>query len=68
MEGVRVVATAPFYDMDAHAMYEADVWKGDDKQRFYRVASDRPYHYLGSARTYYLIGEAFGKDMVDMTR
>jgi hypothetical protein len=63
-----VVATWPFYDMDAHAMYEADVWKGEEKERFYRIASDRPYHYLGSGRTYFLIGEAFGESILSMER
>ena len=40
--------------------------KQHDKDRFYAIASDRPYHYLGSAKTYYLMGWAFGKGMVEL--
>ena len=28
--------------------------------------SDRPYHYFGSGKTFYLIGEAFGRAMVEL--
>lgn len=55
------------YDLKAHEMYEKNVWKDpENKDKFYRVAADRPYHYLGSGKTYYLMGRAFGEAMVEM--
>ena len=63
---VRFVRTAEYYDRIAHELYEQDVWKGPSKERFYRIASDRPYHYLGSGRTQFLMGKAFADAMVQM--
>ena len=63
---VRFVRTAPFYDPVADELFRHDVWKGPDKDRFYRIASDRPYHYLGSGKTYYLMGRAFGEGMLEL--
>ena len=45
-----------------------DVWKGEEKERFYRIASDRPYHYLGSGKIYYLMGHAFGEGMIELLK
>ncbi|MCH2160734.1 MAG: sialate O-acetylesterase [Phycisphaerales bacterium] len=64
---VRFVETAKFWDPIAQEMYDEDVWKGEDKARFYRIASDRPYHYLGSGKIYFLMGHAFGTEMVEAT-
>ena len=36
------------------------------KQEYERSASDRPYHYHGSAETFYLMGAAFGRAMVEL--
>ena len=67
LEGnVLFVQTGRFYDTFAHKLYEEDVWKGPDKERFYRIASDRPYHYLGSGKTFLLMGHAFGKGMIEL--
>ncbi|MHC5004936.1 MAG: sialate O-acetylesterase [Planctomycetota bacterium] len=66
LAGVRFVRTSPYYDRLAHELYEQDVWKGPEKERFYRIASDRPYHYLGSGKTYFLMGWAFGEAMLEM--
>ena len=63
---VRFVRTAPYWDERAHELYRQDVWKGPDKERFYRIASDRPYHYLGSGRIYYLIGHALGVELLQV--
>lgn len=63
---VKLVRTAEFYDRIAHDLYEKDVWKGPSKERFYRIASDRPYHYLGSGKTQFLMGKAFGDAMIEM--
>ena len=58
--------TADVYDLHAHELFEQGAWKGEDKDRYYRIASDRPYHYLGSAKIYYLMGHAFGEAMVEL--
>ena len=34
------------------------------KAKWESKASDRPYHYYGSGRTFYLMGDAFGRAMV----
>ena len=39
-------------------------WKGSEAQR--AVGNDRPYHYLGSGKTYYLKGQAFGNAMLQL--
>lgn len=64
---VRFVKTAQFWDPVAQQMYDEDVWKGEEKERFYKIASDRPYHYLGSGKIYFLMGHAFGEEMVEAT-
>ena len=58
--------TAPYYDQQAHQLFEDDVWKGPEKDRYYEIASDRPYHYLGSGKIYFLMGHAFGQDMLKL--
>ena len=63
---VKFVRTAEFYDRIAHDLYEKDVWKSLSKERFYRIASDRPYHYLGSGKTQFLMGKSFGDAMIEM--
>ena len=63
---VTFVRTAEYDDRMAHDLYEKDVWKGPSKDRFYRIASDRPYHYLGSEKTQFLMGKAFGDAMIEM--
>ncbi len=64
---VKFVTTANHYDMKAHALYLQGVWKDpEQRHRFYDVASDRPYHYLGSGKTYYLIGKALAQSMLEL--
>jgi hypothetical protein len=60
---VTFVPTAEFYDTNAHELYEKGFWKGTDEQKaqWEAVGNDRPYHYLGSGKTYYLKGVAFGE-------
>ncbi|MCZ6599050.1 MAG: sialate O-acetylesterase [Planctomycetota bacterium] len=36
------------------------------KDEYERSASDRPYHYHGSAKTFYLMGDAFGRAMLEL--
>jgi len=42
-------------------------WEGH-KEEWERIASDRPYHYYGSGRTFYLMGESFGQAMVELLK
>ncbi|WP_417849815.1 sialate O-acetylesterase [Thalassoglobus sp.] len=59
---VIFVPTAEYYDTAAHELYLKEYWKGTDEQKakWMKVGNDRPYHYLGSGKTYYLKGVAFG--------
>ena len=63
---VRYVSTAPYWDKQAATLREKGVWKGPDWPRFYNVASEGGYHYLGSAKTMIKIGDAFAKTMLTM--
>ncbi|MGE4620420.1 MAG: sialate O-acetylesterase [Planctomycetota bacterium] len=64
---VKLVRTSPYWDWEADKMYRDDVWKKEDeKHKFYRIASDRPYHYLGSGKIYYLMGWAMGHGMMEL--
>jgi len=67
---VAFVPTAEYYDTKAHELYEKGYWKGTDEQKaqWKAVGNDRPYHYLGSGKTYYLKGQAFGKAMLKMMK
>ena len=60
---VFFVKTAEFYDTKAQEFYEKGYWKGTDEQKaqWQAVGNDRPYHYLGSGKTYYLKGVAFAE-------
>ena len=42
-------------------------WREPNKATIARM-SDRRYHYMGCGQTYYLMGEAFGKAMLDMVK
>ena len=65
---VVFVPTAEYYDTIAHELYKKGYWKGTDEQKaqWNRVGNDRPYHYLGSGKTYYLKGVAFGNATLKM--
>lgn len=65
---VIFVPTAEFYDTRAHELFEKDYWKGTPEQKaeWETVGNDRPYHYLGSGKTYYLKGQAFGRAVLQM--
>lgn len=67
---VAFVKTAEYYDTKAHELYEKNYWKGtpEEKAAWEKVGNDRPYHYLGSGKTYYLKGQAFGKAMLQMLK
>ncbi len=65
---VVFVPTAEYYDTKAHELYEKNYWKGTDEQKaaWEKVGNDRPYHYLGSGKTYYLKGVAFGNAILNI--
>jgi hypothetical protein len=65
---VVFVPTAEYYDTKAEELFKKNYWKGTDEQKaeWKAVGNDRPYHYLGSGKTYYLKGEAFAKAMLKM--
>ena len=65
---VRFVKTSQFWDFEAEKMCNADVWKGPDKAKFYRIASERGYHYLGSGKIVFLMGHAFGEGMIELLK
>jgi len=67
---VAFVPTAEYYDTKAQELYEKGYWKGtaEQKAQWKAVGNDRPYHYLGSGKTYYLKGQAFGRAMLKMMK
>ena len=66
--GVVFVPTAEFYDTEAHELFKKNYWKGteEQKEQWRAVGNDRPYHYLGSGKTYYLKGVAFGEAVLKL--
>jgi hypothetical protein len=62
----RFVETALHWDHEADKMCREGVWKGPDKAKFYRIAAERPYHYLGSGKMMFLMGHDFGEAMVEL--
>lgn len=63
---VKYVKTAEYFDMRAFAMFRDGSWKDANKEEFAKLASDRPYHYMGSAKTFFLMGNAIGEGMVQL--
>ncbi|NQT41229.1 MAG: sialate O-acetylesterase, partial [Planctomycetes bacterium] len=62
------VETAQHWDHEADKMCSEGVWKGPDKAKFYRIAAERPYHYLGSGKMMFLMGHDFGEAMVELLK
>jgi len=65
---VRFVKTSLYWDFEAEKMANEGVWKGPDRAKFYRIASERGYHYLGSGKIMFLIGHAFGEAMAELLK
>jgi len=63
---VRFVKTAEYWDQKADELYRKGVWRGPEKDKFYKIASHRPYHYLGSGKIMFLMGHAFGEGMAEL--
>jgi hypothetical protein len=66
---ILYVKTAEYYDKKAEAMFQDGSWKKKETAaEFYRVANDRPFHYMGSGKTFFLMGNAIGEGMVEMLK
>jgi alpha-galactosidase len=65
---VKFVKTAEYFDMRAMKMFRDGSWAKENKEEFSRIASDRPYHYMGSAKTFFLMGNAIGEGMVELLK
>lgn len=61
---VTAVETAPYWDMEADAIYRGPGGWSADPERWRRFGNDRPYHYLGSPWFFWRAGEGFGEAMV----
>lgn len=61
---VVVVKTDQYWDMEADAVFKKG-WK-ENLDAWNRVGSDRPYHYLGSAKCYSRIGQAFAEALLEL--
>ena len=63
---VASVESYKVYSLDSLAVYKKG-WA----QHFAEwcvVGSDRPYHYLGSGKIYFLMGHAFGEGMIELLK
>lgn len=58
------VETAPFWDLEADAIFHGPGGWSADVARWQQFGNDRPYHYLGSPWFFAQTGEALGKALV----
>jgi alpha-galactosidase len=65
-DNVALVKTDVFWDTEADAIFKKG-WR-ENLAEWNKVGSDYPYHYLGSPRTYFQIGRAFGDAMLELRR
>ncbi len=65
-ETVKFVETHGFWDPEVEQMVNDGTWKGPDWPKFYNVGSERGYHYLGSGKIMYEMGQAFGRGMLEL--
>ena len=63
---VLSVETAPFWDMDADAIYRGEGGWSADPEKWRQFGNDRPYHYYGSPWFFAQAGRAFGDAMVKL--
>lgn len=61
---VAVVKTDQYWDMEADAVFSKG-WK-ENLEQWNKVGSDRPYHYLGSAKCYSRMGAAFAEALLEL--
>lgn len=62
----RFVETAQHWDKKAQELLP--LWNTAERAKFYRIASERPYHYLGSGKIMFLMGHDFGEAMVELLK
>lgn len=69
-ETVVFVETAQYLDMTAFEYFKKGFWKGteEEKAKWSTVGADRPYHYMGSGKTYFLKGVDFGEAMMKLSK
>ncbi len=67
---VVFVPTAEYYDTVAQEYFDKGLWKGTEEEqaKWRTIGADRPYHYLGSGKTFFLKGVAFGKAIVELDK
>ena len=63
-----LVRTAPFWDMEAHAIYHGPGGWSKDVAKWRQFGDDRPYHYFGSPWFFCQAGTAFGKAMIALEK
>jgi len=63
-DSTTLVRTAPFWDMEAHAIYHGPGGWSKDVDKWRQFGDDRPYHYFGSPWFFSQAGTAFGKAMI----
>ena len=61
---VAVVKTDQYWDMEADAVFKQG-WS-ENLELWNQVGSDRPYHYLGSAKCYSQMGRAFAEALLEL--
>jgi hypothetical protein len=63
-DSTALVRTAPFWDMEADAIYTGPGSWQKDFAKWQQFGADRPYHYYGSPWFFSQAGTAFGKAMI----
>lgn len=61
---VAVVQTDQFWDVAAYNVFKTG-WR-EHFEKWQKIGSDYPFHYLGSVRTYGAIGKAFGQAILKL--
>ncbi len=61
-----LVRTAPFWDMECHAIYKGPGGYAKNIDKWNQFGSDRPYHYYGSPWFFSQAGTAFAKAMIGL--
>ena len=66
---VASVESYPFYETRAAEMWSKGTWnKPEHRVEFGTIASDRPYHYMGSGKFFVRLGDALATSMVDLMK
>lgn len=63
---IRVVDTAPYWDMEADAIYRGEGGWSADPEAWRQWGNDRPYHYYGSPWFFAQAGTGFGEAMLEL--